>query len=186
MLLPDAVRAELGTEIGRLRAVARDVAWVAESNLHVTLKFLGVVDEARVGAITEALGAAVSAASAFDVAIRGLGAFPTSSRPRVIWAGLPGAPALAALAGEVDRALAELGFPRESRPFAAHVTLGRVREPRRNPALAEALLRPVDVGRMTVTRVSLMRSDLHPRGARYTELAGLRLAGAAAAHGSTS
>lgn len=151
---------------------------MAAGNLHVTLKFLGQIDDARVPAIADAIGSAASRTAPFDVAVRGLGAFPNASRPRVVWAGLGGARALGAVADEVDGALAALGLPRESRPFAAHVTLGRVREPRRNPALAEALARPADFGRLPVTRVSLMRSDLHPGGARYTELAGVLLAGA--------
>jgi RNA 2',3'-cyclic 3'-phosphodiesterase len=85
---------------------------------------------------------------------------------------------LAALAGEVDGALATVGSAPESRPFAAHVTLGRVRQSRRNPALAAALARPAECGRLTVARVSLMQSELHPRGARYTELTSVVLAGA--------
>lgn len=151
---------------------------MAAGNLHVTLKFLGPIDETRVPAIADALGSAASRTAPFDVAVRGLGAFPNASRPRVVWAGLEEAGALGALAGQVNGALAALGLPRESRPFATHVTLGRVREPRRNRALAAALARPVDFGRLPVTRVSLMRSDLHPGGARYTELAGVLLAGA--------
>jgi 2'-5' RNA ligase len=176
VLLPDALREQLGREIGRLRDVAPDVAWVADPNLHVTLKFLGQIDEARVPAIADAIRAATSRAPAFEVGVRGLGAFPSPSRPRVVWAGLEEAGALDALAGEVDRALAALGMPRESRPFAAHVTLGRVREPRRYPGLAEALARPADFGRLPVTRLSLMRSDLHPGGARYTEVTSVVLA----------
>ena len=151
---------------------------MAAANLHVTLKFLGPIEETRVPAIADALGAAASRRAPFDLAVRGLGAFPDVSRPRVVWAGLEEARALGVLAGEVDGALAALGLPRESRPFSAHVTLGRVREPRRNPALAAALARPADFGRLAVTRVSLMRSDLGPGGARYTELAGVLLAGA--------
>ena len=176
VLLPEGLRTRLDGEIGRLRGVAGDVAWVPAANLHVTLKFLGQLDEARVAAIADALGSAASRADPFDVDFRGLGAFPTTSRPRVVWAGLEGGRALGALAGAVDAALAALGLPREPRPFAAHVTLGRVRAPRRNPALAEALARPADFGRLAVTRVSLMRSDLRPGGARYTELAGVLLA----------
>jgi 2'-5' RNA ligase len=176
VLLPDALRARLSVEVGRLRGVARDVAWVAESNLHVTLKFLGQIDAARVEPIGDALAAVAARTAPFELAVRGLGAFPTPARARVLWAGLEPAAPLAALADDVDAALAALGFARESRPFAAHVTLGRVRESRRNPALADALARPADCGRLPVTRVSLMRSELHPRGARYTELTGILLA----------
>jgi len=176
--LPDALRGHLAVEIGRLRDVATDVAWVAEANLHVTLKFLGQIEESRVGAITDALASVTGRTPAFELDVRGLGAFPMPSRPRVLWIGLEPAAPLAALAGEIDAALATLGFPRESRSFAAHVTLGRVRESRRNPALAAALARPAHCGHLSVSRVSLMRSELHPRGARYSELASVVLAGA--------
>lgn len=151
---------------------------MAESNLHVTLKFLGQIDEARVDAIGDALTAAVRRTPAFEVSVGGLGAFPTATRARVLWVGLAPATPLAGLAAEVDAAVAPFGIERESRPFAAHVTLGRVRESRRNPALADALARPATCGRLAVTRISLMRSELHPRGARYTELASVLLAGA--------
>jgi 2'-5' RNA ligase len=150
---------------------------VADASLHVTVKFLGQIDDARVPAVAEALAGAASRVAAFEVAVRGLGAFPSPSRARVIWAGLEGAEPLAALAGEVDRALAALGVPPESRAFAAHVTLGRAREARPNSALARALARPVDFGRLPVTRLSLMRSELRPQGSRYTELAGVLLGG---------
>jgi 2'-5' RNA ligase len=151
---------------------------VAETNLHVTLKFLGQIDEVRVDPIAQALAGVAARTAAFEIAVRGLGAFPTSARPRIVWVGLEPAAPLAALAGEVDTALATLGSARESRPFAAHVTLGRVRESRRNALLAAALARPAECGRLTVARVSLMRSELHPRGARYTELTSVVLAGA--------
>jgi len=177
VLLPDDVRQRLATEIERLRPHATDVAWVVPANLHVTLKFLGQLDEARVPAIADALRAACARHAAFELAVRGLGAFPSPTRPRVLWAGLEGdAGALGALAERVETACGALGMSRETRPFAAHVTLGRVREPRRQPALAEALALPADFGRLRVEQVSLMRSQLSPRGARYSELAGAPLA----------
>lgn len=176
VLLPDDVRRRLAAEIERLRSHADDVTWVAPANLHVTLKFLGRVDEARVPPLIEALGAIAAGRRALDLAVRGLGAFPTPTRPRVVWAGLAEAPDLGALADAVDAACGALGFTREPRPFSAHVTLGRVREPRRRPQLAEALVRSVDFGRVRIERLSLMRSEPSPGGARYTELAALPLA----------
>ncbi len=177
MLLPDDLRQRLAAAIERLRPHAADVAWVAPSNLHVTLKFLGQVDETRVPALTDALRAALVDRRAIDVAVRGLGAFPSPTRPRVLWAGLEDAAGgMTALAEQVDIACDRLGFPAETRAFAAHVTLGRVRETRRQPPLAAALARPTDFGHLRVDRVSLMRSELSPRGARYSELFAASLA----------
>jgi 2'-5' RNA ligase len=99
----------------------------------------------------------------------------------VLWAGLAtGAAPAAALATRIDEALAGLGFKREARAFSPHVTLGRVRQPHAQPRLREALAATRVVGVVEVARVSLMRSDLSPRGARYTELAAARLGPAAA------
>lgn len=161
-----------------LRPSARDVAWVAPGNLHLTLKFLGAVAEARIDAINDALTEVGVNGSPFDARIVGLGAFPSEGRPRVIWAGVKGgAPEMVELARRVDAALAALGFPRDERPFSPHVTLGRVRRPGRNPALTDALGRASarEFGRIRVLGTSLMRSELGPRGARYTELAQARL-----------
>jgi 2'-5' RNA ligase len=172
--VPADVRAALATEIERLSAQAHGVGWVAPENLHLTLKFLGGVEPARLERVSAALQTAARDASPFEMALRGLGAFPSPTRPRVIWAGVHGGnDALATLAARVDAALSGLDFPREDRPFSAHVTLGRVREPTRDPALTAALAAGVtrDFGRFPVARMALMRSDLSPRGARYTALA---------------
>ena len=176
MLLPTELRNRLAVEIDGLRDHAAGVAWVAAENLHVTVKFLGSVEESRLAEIGAALGRAVRV-PAFEVGVRGLGAFPSATRARVLWAGAPGSPPFTALAEEVDRALVAMGFAPEGRGFTPHVTLGRVREPRRNDALAAALQAAAarDFGSLRVERVSLMRSDLSPRGARYTELAAVPL-----------
>jgi RNA 2',3'-cyclic 3'-phosphodiesterase len=176
VLLPDDLRSRLGLEIDGLRRHAPGIAWVAAENLHITLKFLGGVDEARVAEIGGALRGAATI-PAFDVSVQGLGAFPTLARPRVVWAGTAAAPGFVRLAEGVDRALVALGFPAEARGFTPHVTLGRVREPRRNLPLAGALGAGATraFGTLRVARVSLMRSELSPLGARYNELAGIAL-----------
>jgi RNA 2',3'-cyclic 3'-phosphodiesterase len=163
-----------------LRPAAGDVAWVAPGNLHLTLKFLGAVPETRIESIAGALSAASLEANPFQARIRGLGAFPSAGRPRVVWAGVTeGAAEMIDLARRVDTALAALGLPRDERPFSPHVTLGRVRRPGRNLALTDALGSATarEFGQMRVPSASLMRSELGPRGARYTELAAVRLGG---------
>ena len=151
---------------------------MARENFHITLKFLGATDDARVPSIVDALHAASAGHRAFTLEIRGLGAFPSPTRPRVLWAGvLRGGEALGVLAGAVDDALGALGFEREARAFTAHVTLARVREPRRVPPLADAIARAnaQPFGGPLIDHVALMRSDLSPRGARYTALATIPL-----------
>jgi len=178
--LPEPVRAALGAEIERLRRLAPAIAWVPPENLHVTLKFLGDVAPDRLAAVHAALADATAEATRFDLVIEGLGAFPAPARPRVLWAGIgEGHEALAALAGRVEAALGAAGFAPEARPYTGHVTLGRARAPRADPALAAALAaaRARRFGRVRVERVSLMQSHLHPRGARYTELAAWGLGG---------
>ena len=136
--------------------------------------------EERVGAIVAALAPSGADLHPFEAQIRGLGAFPSVARPRVIWAGvLDGAPEMIELARRVDTALAALGFAREERPFSPHVTLGRVRRPGRDPTLGEALTggSAREFGRIRVPGAFLMRSELSPRGARYTELASVPLGG---------
>jgi len=181
VLLDAAVRARVGRVIEELRPLGPGVAWVIPDNLHLTVKFLGGVEETRLADVTVAITRAACRASSFELAVTGVGAFPSPTRPRVLWAGVTaGATPLTGLAGDLDTALAELGFPREDRAFSPHVTFGRVREPRRQPALASALVAAaaLDFGRVQVTKLSLMRSDLSPRGARYSELAAIPLTGA--------
>jgi 2'-5' RNA ligase len=172
-----------------VRAVTRGVAWVRPGNFHVTLRFLGDIDEVRLGEIGSFLREAAAEVSVFDLVLRGLGAFPTLARPRVIWAGVRGE-GLAALAEAVEHGLEQAGVPRETRGFSGHVTLGRVRTERSAIssglgsaaaavlALSQALGRTaeVDIGRTQVERIVLMRSQLSPRGASYAELMAAPLA----------
>jgi 2'-5' RNA ligase len=179
--LSEPVRAALAATIERLRPFGRDVAWVTPANLHVTLKFLGHLEDSRVGDVEAALRSVTVSERPFDVSIAGLGAFPSPTRPRVVWAGVggPEVAALVRLAERTETALGPLGFEREARVFSPHVTLGRVRQPRRDPALVAALGdgTPPVFGNVRVDRLVLMRSDLSPGGARYTEIVACALGG---------
>jgi len=112
----------------RLRDAWGDkVKWVEESNMHITLKFLGQTEVGRLAQVEGILGRVASEFDPFQVGTGGVGGFPSLERPRVVWYGLTeGGDALAAVADAVEQSLAELGFEVEGR-FHPHVTLGRVR-----------------------------------------------------------
>ncbi len=131
----------LQTPTGRL---GYSVTWGRPASLHTTLKFLGEVDPARVPEIIARVqrGMAMQPTAPAIVRLRGLGAFPQPERPKVIWLGVQGESEsnqgrLLSLARAVEDWMAELGFPREERPFRAHLTLGRVRD-RRQPRAVDA------------------------------------------------
>jgi RNA 2',3'-cyclic 3'-phosphodiesterase len=179
LLLTEEARAAVAAEVDRLRPLGRAVAWVPPVNLHVTLYFLGNQHDAR---LEEALGAIEEAAAAsapFEVGLHGLGAFPGLERPRIFWVGVAeGALAARALQARLVAGLVARGFAPEGRPWHPHLTIGRVADERRwrredATALRQAVGRAgsVAVARLSITALSLMKSDLRPTGARYTELA---------------
>lgn len=177
--LPPSVRSQLGALIDRLarRAPAGAVRWVRPEAIHLTLKFLGQVPEARLGPLAQALADAARGRPAFSVRLAGLGVFPNPERPRVLWLGVedPGGP-LARLQRDLEGALAALGSPREQRGFSPHLTLGRVRREasaRQAAQAGEALQQAgaVDLGELRVVEIVLFRSELRPSGAVYHRLA---------------
>lgn len=182
LLLDDPTRTAVSEEIERLRPLSSAVAWVPAQNLHLTLKFLGEQTEARLAETAEALEEAVRSTPPFTIALQGVGGFPGLARPRILWVGLAeGGLEARALQLRIDAALLERGFDADTRPWHAHLTIGRVFDDRRwqreAGRLEESLARLArsGFGRLAVTRIALMRSDLSPRGARYSELRSVEL-----------
>lgn len=176
--LPLDERDRLQRAAGPLRAAGLPVRWVAADALHLTLKFLGEVGDARSGDVAAAVAGVASQFGAFSFELQGLGAFPNLRNPRVVWVGVHAPPELAQLARALEDAMAGLGFPREDRPFSPHLTLGRAERDAR-PRDFEALGR-LAAGfdyraRIDAGSVDLMRSHLSPRGARYERIAAAAL-----------
>jgi len=174
--LDDAAHERLAAAMADARRTADSHAWrfVRSEGVHLTLKFLGEVDESAVTELRTALGRAVAGAGAFDMEMHGIGAFPTPSHPRVLWAGVrEGASRLAELASSVDRELTPLGFQPETRAFAAHLTLARSRDPRQARSLAGWIAAHADepFGRLPVRAVVLFQSLLSREGSTYLPLA---------------
>jgi len=149
-----------------------DLKPVERENIHVTMKFLGDVDERRL----EEVKSAVSELSfePFRMELVGVGAFPNLKRPRVIWAGITsGAEETKSIYDDLESGLEGLGFRRERRRFSPHVTIARVRSGRNRDRLVEEVLNHRDdvFGGFEVGRVRLKKSVLTPRGPIYSTLA---------------
>jgi len=180
--LPSQIKAALSQLQGNLRTSKNAaVKWVNPEGIHLTLKFLGNVDEAEIPALTKALSEAVRGVAPFSLQLGDPGAFPGSQAPRVVWVGVEGEiELLRTLHNNVDRVLTPLGFPPEKRAFSPHLTLGRVREkasPGERRRLGEnvAVLKTGAKSSFKVESLSLMRSKLTREGAVYSCLASFAL-----------
>jgi 2'-5' RNA ligase len=177
-LSPEA-REQAAKAIEGLRGLlGDDVRWVHPEKLHLTLKFLGDVDPDQVPKLAQRVAAKLVGESSFDVALGGLGSFPSARAARVVWLGVSaGAAPLARLARKVDAAAARLGVPRERRPYRAHLTLGRLRRPGHVPLERAA---PPDSVSFPVNEVVLFESRLSSSGSTYVPLVRLPLGSDAA------
>lgn len=179
------IAAELNEEIKeRLRSLqdglkeARaDVKWVEPGNIHLTLKFLGEVEENKIPGITRALNELCPGIRPFNIALSGLGAFPGLRFPRVVWIGLKdGNEQLTALANLIENSLTALKLPKEKRGFSAHCTLGRVRSGVNTGLLAKKISEiPCPEFRQDIKSISLFKSTLGRAGAVYEKLSEINL-----------
>ncbi len=155
----------------RLRDAELPVRWVEPEHYHVTLKFLGDVHPARVQKVEETLDRVASETSSFSVDLKGFGAFPTIRRPNVFWLGVGASPALRCLKQDIEWALAQHGFDRETRAFHPHLTLGRTTSDDGAGAFRGLDNHAAELdyeGEFKVKNVHLMRTHISKQGTRYT------------------
>ena len=167
--ISEEIKAELVKIVDKLKEAKAEVKWVRPEGMHLTLKFLGEVGEERkeiVGNILEK----VSIARPFTVTFQGLGVFPNLNNPRVVWVGIEkGREELKKINGELEKLLAEAGFPKEEREYESHLTLGRVKSGYNKAALAKKLSAegPLTLAPLKVEKIILMESILKREGAEY-------------------
>src|SRR4030042_3295225 len=147
------------------------IRWVAASNIHLTLKFLGDVSVSNLNMLTDLIQAEISSHHQFDISVGGSGAFPNNRQPRIIWIGVEAPQELALIQAGIETATSRLGYIREERAFSPHLTLGRVS---RNASMQDmkAISQALDkyrvgfLGATCIEKVHLYRSDLRPTGAK--------------------
>lgn len=177
--LPQALRLRIQEHAARVREAVPEAAasWSRADNIHLTVKFFGNVNPAQVPAISAAAERAVQDFSAIQIAAGGTGVFPKPSRPQVLWIGIHDrSSALAKLQQRLEDEFACEGFPKENRAFKPHLTIARVRQHHDASRLAQTHLETkFSAVELKLDELVLLRSELSPKGSRYTALSRHRL-----------
>ncbi len=176
--IPDEIKKALIDLQQRLKGSWVDASWPRPEGIHLTLKFLGEVPEAKLPEIMNGLRLAAQGTGPFRLEVGGAGTFPNPKNARVVWIGLSGdIDKLVRLQAAIEDAMARLGIDREEREFTPHLTLGRIKYIRSRDAWLKALeeIRGINLSGFDVTAVSLMKSELKRTGAVYTEMGRVEL-----------
>lgn len=173
--LPDEVRRLLAGVMEQLQPKYRAARWVRPESMHLTLKFIGhaIADgDTQKLADLRATLATVRSDRPVELHYRGIGFFPNSRRPRVIWCGVVASPNLSKIAADIETALVPLGIAREERSFVPHLTLARIESPKGTEPLVRAAeeLQSSDFGSAAETRFLLFESRLKPSGLEYKKV----------------
>jgi len=167
--LEPEIKETLQSLVRELKTTRADIRWVSAGGMHLTLKFLGPIDESQVHRVEEILAGVARRHAPFPLRLERTGAFPGEKSPRVLWVGFAADPELLALQDEIEQALEAEGFERDKRGFTPHLTLGRVKGPDRVAKTMAELdrRREESFGAMTVRKIALFESVLRPEGAEY-------------------
>jgi len=171
--IPEDIRDELVAVEGKLAGIYR-ARWVKRDNIHLTLKFLGEVEEKRLGDTAKIVSEISKDNPGFDLNLENIGGFPNLKRPRVLWVGVQrGEKNTVCLMEQLEKNFARLGIKPEKREKNPHITLGRVKGPTRS---SDKKGRD-GVNKLTyksrvfrADAISLIKSELTPRGAIHTVL----------------
>ncbi len=170
--LPEEIRIVLNRIQDELKQTQADVKWVKPENIHLTLKFLGEIEQDLVKKIHPVLDDIAQKNSAFSLYLSELGAFPKLQYPRVIWIGLTNDRQVSEIAEDLEKRMLKIGLPAESRPFSTHITLGRVRSGLNRKALVEKIeslnkSSSSPQPEFKVLGLTLFKSTLTPHGPIY-------------------
>lgn len=171
--LPDSVLHAIGKAQDSLERFGFDIRWVRKEGIHLTLKFLGDIEESDVERVGGAVKRAAVGTFPFTLKGAGVGVFPDLKRPRVVWAGLSGeTQPLFDLQKKLEAELAQIGFPEEERPFKGHLTMGRVKGRLDRLRFGDALkkVEGFEIEPFQAASVILFQSTLRSDGAVYTRL----------------
>lgn len=171
--LPEEIKDTLARLQEQLKSSGANVKWAAPQNIHLTLKFLGEIDENKLDGVKQVIDEAVADKTSFQARISSLGAFPKIDFPRIIWVGIDlGDKETKSIAKDLEDGLTKINIPKEDRPFSSHVTLGRVRSNLNRERLVKGLKEAQGKFgekslEFSVTKIILFKSTLTPKGPVY-------------------
>jgi 2'-5' RNA ligase len=176
--LPEEIRNALAQLQDRLKKSGADVKWVEPKNIHLTLKFLGEINDNQLEKIVKILEGVSGGQKGFLMRLSSVGAFPNMNYPRVIWIGIDqGERETKEIAKELEDRIVSVGIPKEERPFSSHITIGRVRSFLNKDKLASELksINSLEAKEVAVTKITLFKSTLSPKGPVYEALKEINL-----------
>jgi len=161
----------------RIKDTGAIVKLVEPENVHITLKFLGNVDECQIDEIEKIMKESVESLDPFNIRIKSSGAFPNDEYIRIIWIGIEDSDELRTIATKLDDYLSQIGFKKEKRSFSAHLTIGRVKAAKNKKQLLETIMsyKDIDFGEVHVDSIKLKKSDLTQKGPVYSTIREVRL-----------
>lgn len=178
--IESALHDELAKVQNELKRLNLDIRWVATKNIHLTLRFLGEIEETRIDTIKKALNETASKYPVAEINLEELGAFPTANNPRVIWIGCKEkGNILTRFYTDLEQKLQAAGLAKDDHPFSPHLTLGRVKSRLRMDLLKTYLEQKKDIrlGTQKVPFLTLFQSTLMQTGPIYTSIAKFNLKG---------
>jgi 2'-5' RNA ligase len=176
--LPEDLKKGLQNLQDKARKHTDCVRWVKPDNIHLTLKFLGAIEESQVDPIARILENMTTGIAPFKLQVKGFGAFPNARSPKVIWVGMDDNQERVVLFQEkLEETLAAIGFAPEKRTYSPHLTLGRVKESRAKRDIEQLIekYKDEDLGYFTAGSIVFYRSDLQPSGPVYSSLKTIQL-----------
>ena len=171
--LNEEMRSELSSLQSALKKSEADVKWVAPESIHLTLKFLGSIDEEKIKKMQNILSDIVKNFKPFFLSLKDMGAFPKLNYPRVIWVGVDeGKTEVSKLAKELEDGLEKIGISKEGKEFHPHITLGRVKSQKNKDKLSHVIetTKFEPKSKIDVNHLTLFKSQLTPQGPIYTPL----------------
>ena len=169
--LDDDLKPKINRVIKEFKQIDTKIKYVELANLHLTLKFFGEIDTEGLELLEEKIAKVVSEFKPFDIKIKGCGAFPNNNHIKVIWVGIDEDSIIRELHDKLDKEFTKLGFDRDKK-FSTHLTIGRMKSAKNKDKVKATIeeFSDIEIGEMTVNRISLKKSTLKPSGPVYEDL----------------